>query len=100
MVPMCVQTLVFTNPPNPSVLVLCPMEDYGARRTCRVVPIWIGTPEARMLGAALEDAKSRRPMTHDLFINAITNLDAVVERAEITDQRGEIFFAKLVLRQG
>ena len=53
-----------------------------------------------MIGAALEDMKTRRPMTHDLFVNAITNLDAVVERAEITDQRGEIFFAKLLLRQG
>ena len=100
MVPMCVQTLVFTNPPNPSVLVLCPVEDFGMRRTCRVVPIWIGSPEARQLGAALEDAKFNRPMTHDLFLDALTNLDTTVERVEIVDQRGTTFFAKLVLRQG
>lgn len=100
MVPVCVQTLVVTNAPNPSVLVLCPIEDYGSLRSYRVVPIWVGSPEARQLGAALEAAKYARPMTHDLFIDALTNLDSSVERVEITDQQGSTFYAKLYLRQG
>ena len=100
MVPMCVKTLVVTNPPHPSVLVLCPVEDYGEKRSCRVVPIWIGPAEARQLGAALEEARFNRPMTHDLFLDAITNLDASVDHAEIVDQKGITFFAKLYLSQG
>ncbi len=100
MIPVCVHTLVLSKPPHPSVLVLCPIEDYRPHRTCRIVPIWVGPAEARQLGTALEAAKFSRPMTHDLFIDALTNLDASVEEAAIVGQEGKTFFAKLVLKQG
>ncbi len=98
-IPLRVLTLIFTGPANPAVLVLEPIEEL--KDGCsRVLPIWIGVPEAMQLGAALEHAKAPRPMTHDLFLDALTNLDACVDHVLIDDAQGETYFAKLVLRQG
>ena len=100
MVPVSVQTLVVAPAPSPSILVLCPTEDYESHSNCRVVPIWIGATEAGQLGMALEGTRLARPLTHDLLIDAITNLDATIERVEITDVKGQTFYANLVLRDG
>ena len=99
MVPLRVLTLIFTGPEQPAVLVLEPIEDQQAGKS-RIVPVWIGANEAMQLGVALEHAKLPRPMTHDLFIDAITNLDACVDHVVIDRVEGQTFFAKLVLRQG
>ena len=98
MIQVSVQTLVIGSSPSPSVLVLVPTEDVRRRNTCRIVPIWMGTAEATGLGLAIEGARMARPLTHDLFLDALTNLDATVERVEITDVRGQTFFAHLVLK--
>ncbi|WP_251212964.1 bifunctional nuclease family protein [Adlercreutzia murintestinalis] len=99
MVPLRVLTLIFTGPEQPAVLVLEPIEDQQPGKS-RIVPVWIGANEAMQLGIALEHAKLPRPMTHDLFIDAITNLDACVDHVVIDRVEGQTFFAKLVLRQG
>ncbi|MCI9129609.1 MAG: bifunctional nuclease family protein [Eggerthellaceae bacterium] len=99
MVPLRILTLIFTGPMNPAVLVLEPIEEM--KDGCsRVLPIWIGSNEAMQLGVAIEHAKTPRPMTHDLFIDALTNLDACVDHVLIDDAKGSTYFAKLVLRQG
>lgn len=100
MVQVSVQTLVVGAGPSPSILVLVPTQDYETRQTCRVVPIWMGGIEAGQLGLALEGTKMTRPLSHDLFLDAITNLDATVDHVEITEVRGQTFFAALVLRSG
>lgn len=100
MIPVCVQTLVVASAPSPSILVLCPVEDYESHRNCRIVPIWMGLAEATQMGMALEGSKFSRPMTHDLFLDALTNLDASIERVEITAVEGQTFYARLVLHQG
>ena len=100
MIPVSVQTLIVAPAPSPSILVLCPTEDYEAHASCRVVPIWMGAPEAAMLGMALEKGKYARPLTHDLLLDAISNLDATIERAEIVDVSGHTFYAHLILRDG
>ena len=100
MIPMTVQTLILASPPNPSILVLCPVEDYDSRSDCRIVPIWIGSAEANQIGLALEGTKTTRPLSHDLLLDALTNLDTVVERVEIVDVRDQTFFARLILRNG
>ena len=68
-------TLVVAGQNQPSVLVLQPVEETPARKA-RVVPIWIGPTEAAQIGMALEHVKFARPMTHDLMLDALTNLDA------------------------
>lgn len=98
-VPLRILTLIFTGPMNPAILVLEPIEELKGGCS-RVLPIWIGTVEAMQLGAAIEHARTPRPMTHDLFLDALTNLDACVDHVLIDDVKSETYFAKLVLRQG
>lgn len=99
MVPLRVLTLIITGHSQPSVLVLEPIEDAAADAS-RVLPIWIGSNEAAQLGVAMEHAKMPRPLTHDLFLDAITNLDARIDHVLIDGVKGQTFFAKLMLRQG
>lgn len=79
MIPIVVQTLIVTSAPGPSALVLRPLEDSVSDGKYRVVPIWVGVAEATHLSIALEHTKMTRPMTHDLFLDAITNLDARID---------------------
>ncbi|WP_165172138.1 MULTISPECIES: bifunctional nuclease family protein [unclassified Adlercreutzia] len=99
MVPLHVLTLIVTGPAQPSVLVLEPVEDSPAGKS-RIVPIWIGVTEASQLGVAIEHVRLPRPMTHDLFLDAMTNLDARVDHVVINQVKGQTFYAQLVLRQG
>ena len=97
MVPLRVLTLIVTGHNQPSVLVLEPVEEAPAD-AARIVPIWIGSTEAVQLGVAIEHAKLPRPLTHDLFLDAITNLDARIDHVLVDGVQGQTFFAKLVLR--
>lgn len=99
MVPITVQTLIVTAAPGPSVVVLRPLEDSVSEGKYRIVPIWVGVAEATQLSLALEHTKMPRPMTHDLFLDAITNLDARIDHVLINDVKGAMFFSKLFLRQ-
>ena len=117
MVPVKVQTLVVSHAPAPSVVVLLPLEDEplpgtpeaeatdsseqpgGHHGNRRIVPIWVGVNEATQLGVALEHARFTRPMTHDLFLDALTNLDACVDHVLIDRVERSTFYSKLVLRQ-
>lgn len=99
MIPVTIQTLIVTASPSPSIVVLQPKEEESQQRTRRIVPIWIGTAEATQLGVALEKARFSRPMTHDLFLDALTNLDASIDHVLINDVKGSTFYARLALRQ-
>ena len=98
MVPISVLTLIMSPAPAPSILVLQPSADTGSDRNSRVVPIWVGVSEATMLGVALEHARFKRPMTHDLFLDALTSLDAFVDHVNIYDVQGPTFYAELAQR--
>ena len=99
MIPGRIQTLIVTAAPAPSIIVLQPVDETQNGKS-RVVPIWIGAAEAAQMGVALEKARFTRPMTHDLFLDALTNLDARVDHVVINDVKGPTFFARLALRQG
>lgn len=78
------------------VIILRPLtEPAGAGR---ILPIWIGHPEATSIMMAIEDAEPPRPMTHDLFRNVLMSLDAFIERVEITRVEEGTFYAALVVR--
>ena len=98
MIPVDVLTLIMSPMPGPSILVLQPTADLGKKQNGRVIPIWVGVSEATQLGIALEHVRFARPMTHDLFLDALTNLDSVVESVVIDDVQGPTFFAKLKLQ--
>ena len=98
MVPLTVQTLIVARAPGPSVLVLQPVEESPVPGKSRIVPIWVGVAEASQLNLAITRTKVARPTTHDLFLDALTNLDARVDHVLIDGVKGSLFFAKLTLR--
>ena len=80
---------------NQPVIVL---QAVGEESDGRLLPIWIGQPEATAILLALEDVDLPRPLTHDLMKNALETLGAYVERVEITRVEEGTFFAALVVR--
>src|SRR3954471_15534749 len=63
----------------------------------RVVPIFIGGPEAAAIGLALAGETADRPLTHDLMADLMDSLDARVERVEVTELRDGAFLAELAV---
>jgi bifunctional DNase/RNase len=66
----------------------------------RILPIWIGRPEAESIAAHLDGVHARRPMTHDLIQSLIAALGGTVDRVEITNVVDGTFFARLLLDRG
>lgn len=97
MIPMEIKTLVVIQPPNPSFVVLQPIN--AEHTNGKVVPIWIGHTEALYLGMALEQRRFSRPMTHDLLMDVLANLDGSIERIDITEVQGSTFYADISLKQ-
>lgn len=64
----------------------------------RAVPIWIGQAEALAIVTAVRGIPMARPMTHDLFKEALTSLGATVEAVEIVDLKEGTYFARIRLR--
>jgi len=82
-------------PGNVPVVVLREVE--GDRR---LLPIFIGQPEAAAIAFALDGVVTQRPMTHDLMRDLIEALGAHAERVVITHIEEGTFFAELHLRAG
>ncbi len=80
-------------PTNAPILLLREVE--GDKRT---LPIYIGGPEAHAIDLALSETKTARPMTHDLVVNLLEQLNAKLERIVITELRQGTFYADLYLR--
>jgi bifunctional DNase/RNase len=70
------------------------LEEVGGER---VLPIFIGAPEAAAIAYALQGVESPRPMSHDLLGHVITALGAQVFSVEITELVDNTFFANLRL---
>ena len=61
----------------------------------RVLPIFIGAPEATAIALALEKVEVPRPMTHDLIKLLFDYLGVTVARVVVTELRDKTFFAAL-----
>jgi uncharacterized protein len=79
-------------PPNIPCLVLRETEGPG-----RILPIFIGSPEATAIALALEEVETPRPMTHDLMKDVLDELGARIERVTVTELRDATFYAEIVL---
>jgi bifunctional DNase/RNase len=66
----------------------------------RVLPIFIGAPEAAAIAYALQGVESPRPMSHDLLGHVIGALGAQVFSVEITELVDNTFYANLRLLRG
>ena len=65
----------------------------------RTLPIYIGRPEAEAIAAALQGVVTKRPMTHDLMRDMLTELGVVLDYVVITELKDQTFFAELRLRR-
>ncbi len=92
MLPVRIHSLGFDPASSQPVILL--KEEAGLR----VLPIWIGQPEATAILTALEGVEPPRPMTHDLLLGVTGAADLVLERVEITRLEEGTFFAALILR--
>jgi bifunctional DNase/RNase len=63
----------------------------------RLLPIYIGSPEASAIHYALEGVVPPRPLTHDLFLNTLAELGATVTKVVVTEIRDRTYYAELHL---
>jgi hypothetical protein len=76
------------------VLVL--QEKGGAR----LLPIWIGQPEAESIVMQIHSIKRARPLTHDLCKNLILGLGGSLRRVQITRVEKNTYYAELHISRG
>ena len=81
--------------PSNSPIVLL-RETTGERR---LLPIFIGGPEATAIAFALENVAVPRPLTHDLMKNVLDDLGVQVQRIVVTELRDSTFYAEIVMTQ-
>jgi bifunctional DNase/RNase len=63
----------------------------------RQFEIFIGAPEAASIQIALDDEKTPRPLTHDLFVLALERINVSVERVVLTHVSSGTYYADIVL---
>ena len=63
----------------------------------RVLPIWIGQPEAESIVMQLHDVKRVRPLTHDLVRSLVLALGAELRAVHITRVEQRTYYAELHL---
>lgn len=79
----------------PSDTPIALLRERGGDR--RVLPIFIGAPEATAIAFALEEVQVPRPMTHDLLKNLLDDLGVSVESVVVTDLQEGTFYAEIEL---
>ncbi len=72
-----------------------PVVVLASKELNKVLPIWIGHNEAWAIAMEISGLGSKRPLTHDLFKNAILAMGAKIEKVEITDLKDQTFYARL-----
>lgn len=71
-------------------------EEEGNRR----LPIVIGSFEAQAIAVAMENMAPSRPLTHDLFKNALKTFDIHLREVIINNLLDGIFYARLICTKG
>ena len=66
----------------------------------RVLPIWIGQPEAESIVMQMHNVKRSRPLTHDLCKTLIVGLGGTLRRVQISRVEKNTYFAELHIARG
>ena len=77
-------------PPSKGYAVLLQEKDSD-----RSLPIIVGSSEAQAIALYLEGVDMPRPMTHDLLINVLENLEGEINRVTIARISNGTFFAEI-----
>lgn len=72
----------------------------GEKNGTRKLPVLIGSFEAQAIAMELEGMKPSRPLTHDLFVQAMHALDAEITSVLINDLQEGIFFSRINCKRG
>lgn len=91
MVEVVVSRLGLDSSSNTYVVIL---QEKGGTR---LLPIWIGQPEAESIVMHMNQVKRERPLTHDLCRSLIVGLGATLRRVQITKVEHRTYFAELHL---
>src|SRR4029078_7525163 len=94
MVEVTVARLGLDSSTNSYVVVL--QEKGGSR----LLPIWIGQPEAESIVIQMQNIKRARPLTHDLCKILIVGLGASLRRVQSTRVEKNTYFAELHISRG
>ena len=79
-------------PSNSPLLLIREADGLG-----RVLPVVIDTPEAHAIHRGIEGIRLARPLTHDLIVNLLDELEATVISVQVTELRERTFFAEIEL---
>ena len=66
----------------------------------RLLPIWIGQPEAESIVMQIHSIKRVRPLTHDLCKSLILGLGGSLRRVQITRVEKNTYYAELHINRG
>ena len=80
-------------PSNSPLLLLRETEGQG-----RVLPVVIDTPEAHAINRGNEGIRLARPLTHDLLVTMLEELEATIIGVVVTELRERTFFAEIELQ--
>ena len=89
MVEVVVSRLGLDSTTNTYVVIL---QEKGGER---LLPIWIGQPEAEAIVMEMNGVKRDRPFTHDLCKSLIVGLGGTLRRVQITKVQQRTYFAEL-----
>lgn len=65
----------------------------------RLLPIWIGQPEAESIVMQMHNIKRVRPLTHDLCKSIILGMGGALKRVHITRVEKNTYFAELHIQR-
>jgi bifunctional DNase/RNase len=94
MIEVIVSRLGLDSSTNSYVVVL---QERGGTR---LLPIWIGQPEAESIVMHMHNVKRVRPLTHDLVRSLIVGMGAQLLRVQITRVEKSTYFAELQIQRG
>ncbi|MCS7184991.1 MAG: bifunctional nuclease family protein [bacterium] len=63
----------------------------------RILPIWIGSPEGQSILFKLTNQSFPRPLTHDLIVNIMKEMNIKIESVVINDIKDNTFYAVINL---
>ncbi|RLG27346.1 bifunctional nuclease family protein [Methanosarcinales archaeon] len=63
----------------------------------KIMRIYIGSPEAVSIHMALKSEIPPRPLTHDLFVSLIENIEYEIQKIVISELKGSTYHAKMIL---
>ncbi len=65
----------------------------------RLLPIWIGRSEGESILMRLQNVMFPRPITHDLVVNMLGNLNVNITKIVVTDLKDNTYYAEITLKQ-